>query len=65
MSEAYDSKIGSQSSSVANDGRKTASHGELYGLTCKVALVIGLAEIRRYCGTDDSLLSLNVTAGHM
>ena len=36
MSHVYDNEVGNRSSAVNNGIRKSASHGELYGLTCKV-----------------------------
>ena len=38
MSRAYGKDTGDQSSALNNGIRKSASHGELYGLTCKVAI---------------------------
>jgi len=38
MSHAHDNEIRNRSSALNNGVRKTASHGELYGLTCKVAI---------------------------
>jgi len=38
MSHPYDNEAGNRSYASNNGIRKSASHGELYGLTCKVVV---------------------------
>ena len=54
MSHAHDCEVGNRSYALNDGVRKTATHGELYGLTCKVKRCAGLLENGIKCGTEQN-----------